>query len=53
MVNTGNLAQAYRDVGWIQAQHVVGQRDPHTGSSRARRLPFAMQFLLGPRNSLP
>ena len=53
VINTGNLAQAYRDVGWIQVQHVIGNGDTHTESSWARRLPGAMTFLLGPRASLP
>lgn len=49
VINTGNLAQAYRDIGWVQVQHVVGHGDTHTESSWARRLPGALQFLLGPR----
>jgi predicted alpha/beta superfamily hydrolase len=52
-VNTQNLAQAYRDVGWIGVQHVIGHGDTHTESAWARRLPGALQFLLGPRAALP
>jgi predicted alpha/beta superfamily hydrolase len=53
VINTGALAQAYQNVGWIQVKHVVGHGDTHTESSWARRLPGAMHFLLGPRASLP
>ena len=52
-VNTANLAQAYRDVGFIQVEHLLGHGDAHTESAWARRLPGALRFLLGPRAALP
>jgi len=51
--NTAALAQAYRDVGWIAVEHVVGHGDTHTEAAWARRLPGALRFLLGPRAALP
>jgi predicted alpha/beta superfamily hydrolase len=53
MTNTATLAQAYRGVGWIAVDHLVGHGDTHTESSWARRLPGALQFLLGPRPAMP
>ena len=51
--NTADLAQAYRDVGWITVDHLIGHGDTHTESAWARRLPGALRFLLGPRAALP
>ena len=52
-VNTQSLAQAYRDVGWISVQHLIGHGDTHTESAWARRLPGALRFLLGSRAAMP
>jgi len=51
--NTAALAQAYRDVGWISVDHLIGHGDSHDESAWARRLPGALRFLLGPRPALP
>jgi len=46
---TTQLFQAYQGVGYIDAEHVIGQGDTHTESAWARRFPGGMQFLLGGR----
>lgn len=52
-VNTQALAQAYRDVGWIDVGYLLSPGDTHTESAWARRLPGALRFLMGPRAALP
>ena len=52
-VNTATLAQSYREVGWIDVQHLIGHGDAHEEAAWARRLPGALRFLLGPRAALP
>lgn len=51
--NTAALAKAYQGVGWISVQHLVGHGDSHDETAWARRLPGALNFLLGPRAALP
>jgi predicted alpha/beta superfamily hydrolase len=52
VTNTRDLAQAWRDLGYVDGQtlrYVVQPGGTHTESAWASRLPGALQFLLGPR----
>ncbi len=50
---TQALAQAYQSNGYSPVDYQVGHGDQHDEAAWARRLPGALQFLLGPRAALP
>ncbi|HEY1087832.1 MAG TPA: hypothetical protein VGE37_09060, partial [Archangium sp.] len=52
VTNTEQLAAAYRTLGYVDGttlRYVVEPGGTHTESAWARRLPGALEFMLGPR----
>ena len=49
VTQTARLAQAYRDIGWVQVDYLVQKGGQHNETYWRQRVPGALSFLLGPR----